>query len=581
MTSNRANRFSRTVISLGLALLLFVLPACNNTPAESSDPDSSTPGSDTSATTSTTEASGTTSGTESTAPSGSTGTQGTTSGSTGSTVKPTTSKTTKKTTTATTQKEEDVMCTDYDYRNDKFYKKDKYYISWINTWYGSTESWFNVQDRHSKYTAKLKVNGEYVTPDNNLQPVREEIFKQAKEAKIDALFMDLTNGYSGWTKASKAYQKMCYENGMKFGVATHPRIENGVSNIETICEYTWKSYAGPGEAIHSSAYFYKEGKPLMVLYCTWQEFQAALRATGKYTSRFAFTWASGEDSKTDKWGWQLEAQDGPQLSSDSMFVTCSISWNSPNGSKDSWRKSLAFFDFCFLAAKEANPKYTIVGMIDDTHERNGWMKMDTTNVVYTVPKLGDKTVPEICRSLQMRDIYGNISEDAFYNRVKSWINGTVKPYHTGGLIADGAYTLTNVASNKKFGTDRPASGANRIPSTDVGGTFQPGNVLTPMESYYWFYHLGNNEYRVIKLSSGLALQNGDNDKLVQLYMDTSAEQRWILKKNADGTFQILNKKTGKAITDAGKSADIVLTAANSGDQNQLWKIEPVAGRTFG
>ncbi len=580
MTPNRKHHYSRTVTALLLALLLFLLPACGDKPAESSTPDSSVPGGDTSSstTTSATEGDGTTGSSESGTSGSESGTTSATTGKSESTAQPTSSKTTEKPTTSTTQKEEDLMCTDYNYKNDKFYKKDKYYISWINTWYGSTESWFNAADRHSPYTAKLKVNGEYVTPDNNKQAVREEIFKQAKEAKIDALFMDLTNGYSGWGKASKSYQKMCYENGMKFGVAVHPRIENGVSNIETICEFTWKNYAGPGEAVHSGAYFYKEGKPLMVLYCTWQEFQAATKATGNYTSRFTFTWASGEDSKTDKWGWQIVAQDGPMLSSDSMFVTCSISWNSPYGSKDSWRKSLAFFDFCFLAAKEANPKYTIVGMIDDTHERNGWMKMDTSKVVFSIPKLGDTTEPTLCPPLQMRDIYGNISEDAFYNRVKSWINGTVKPYHTGGPIADGAYTLTNVSSGKKFGTDRPAAGADRYPSTDVGGTFQRGNVLSAMEGYYWFYYLGNNEYRVIKLSSGLSLQPNDN-KLVQLYTENVEEQRWIVKKASDGSFQIINKKTGQAICDSS-NGNILLTASNAGDQTQLWKIEPVAGRTF-
>lgn len=581
----RTKALWQTTLSMALALLLFLLPACQNQPAGPSDAENSLSESsarsdaenqtDTDISASGTSSAGSngeeTSNTMNNAADKTTGGQNTASDS----------KAPAKQTTGTTKTSaaDDPYGASYDYTKDTFYKRSKFYSTWINTWYGSTESWY-INDKLSPYTAKLKVNGTYVTPDNDKQAHREEIFRQAKEAGIDTLIMDLTNGYNGWSKASKSYQQMCYSNSMKFAVAVHPRITNGVSDIETICEFTWKNYAGPGQALYAPSYFYKDGKPLMVLYCTYDEFKAAVNAKTTYQSRFTFTWASGEDSKTDKWGWQLEAQDGPQLSSDSMFVTCSINWNSPNGSKDSWRKSLAFLDFCFLAAKEANPKYTIVGMIDDTHERNGWMKMDTTNVVFSIPTVGDNTVPEICHAQQMRDIYGDISETAYYNRVKSWLNGTVKPYHTGGPIADGAYTLTNAGNGKRFGVDRPAPGAERLSSTDVGIAFERDNNTSSMEGYYWFYYLGNNEYRIIKLSSGLSLQPKD-DKLIQVYDENRDDQRWILKKGSDGTYQIVNKSTGKAICDTNGSDKTITLAAPNSAQTQQWKIEPVANRTFG
>ena len=588
MMLSRKKALWRTVLSLTLALLLCMLPACQNEPAESSDAESIL--TESSVESDLESSADTESSAPDEQPSESSGEETTTTmgNATDNTTNKTPAKqstTTKASTTTTTKTTAsttaaDLKGTNYNYAKDSFYKKDKFYSSWINIWYGSTENWY-INDQNSPYTAKLKVNGSYVTPDNYKQAHREEIFNQAKEAGIDTLIMDLTNGYSGWGKSSKSYQQMCYNNGMKFAVAVHPRITNGVSDIEKICENTWNYYAGPGEALYASSYFYKDGKPLMVLYCTYNEYTAAVNSKAEYQSRFTFVWASGEDSKADKWGWQLEAQDGPQLSSDSMFVTCSINWNSPNGSKDSWRKSLAYLDFCFLAAKEADPKFTIVGMIDDLHERNGWMKMDTTNVVYEIPKVGSTTVPETCRALQMRNIYGDISEDAFYNRVKSWLDGTVKPYHTGGPIADGAYTLTNVGNGKMFGVDRPAPGATRLPSTDVGIAFERGNYITAMETYYWFYYLGNNEYRVIKLSSGLSLLP-KNGELIQDYMENVQEQRWILKKTSGGAYQIINKATGEAICDAnGSNMTITLAASNGSDATQQWKIEPVANRTFG
>ena len=101
-----------------------------------------------------------------------------------------------------------------------------------------------------------------------------------------------------------------------------------------------------------------------------------------------------------------------------------------------------------------------------------------------------------------------------------------------------------------------------------------------MEGYYWFYYLGNNEYRIIKLSSGLSLQPKD-DKLIQVYDENRDDQRWILKKGSDGTYQIVNKSTGKAICDTNGSDKTITLAAPNSAQTQQWKIEPVANRTFG
>ena len=462
----------------------------------------------------------------------------------------------------------------YMWNEDAFYEKNQIVATWVNVWYGSTEGWYRIKDAESEYVAKIKVNGTYVTPNNNDADYRQEIFNQASEAGIDALLMDLTNGYRGWTNASKDYQRLCYENGKKFSVAVHPREEG---DIETYCKFIWDTYAGPGAARYSSAFLYKDGKPVIVLYCTIPEYNLAVKATGEYRDRFTLVWASGEDSKIDKWGWQIVPTDGPMLSSDSMFVTDSICWNSPNVSRDAWRKSLAMLDFCFLAAKEAGPKYLIVGMIDDIHERNAWFKADTSQVVYDIPVYGSDEVPEYCRALQMRDIFGVLSEDVYFNRVKDWIAGEATAFVSGGLIPDGAYTITNVEDGAKFGVVRPAKLTE--PATDVSAVFRRNyNVSTDMETYYWFYYLGNDEYRITKLTSGLSLVD-KNGSLIQEYDSTASAQRWTLRKLDDGSFMLINKSTGKAITNqTANNQTITLNTVDESNPAQCWNLTPVENR---
>ena len=463
---------------------------------------------------------------------------------------------------------------DYDADSDAFYDKKEHYITWLNVWNGSSEYWWAQRAAtNSYYGTKVLVDGEYVCFDSMNEKHRLAMFQQAKDAGIDVLVMDLTNGHSGWGTPSKGYQKLCFENNMKFAAAVHP---TSAQHMEEICAFIWKSYAAPGTALYSSAYMYKNGKPVLVLYCSPGEFEAASASTGEYRQKFEVVWASGEDSKADKWGWQIVPQDGPMLSGDSMFVTPSIAWNSPQGSAGSWRKSLAMLDFCFLARNEAKPTYTIVGSIDDMSERNGWAIMDTTNAVQqSQDGPGKPVVESMGDGLQMRDINGNISFDAYYNRVKSWIAGEAKAYNAGGVIPDGAYTITGASSGKQFGVIRPKVRSEN----DIGAAFvQDTYLYTDMESYYWFYHLGNDEYRIVKLTSGLSLQPG-GEELIQQWTDAVEEQRWLIKKLDNGSYTLVNKKTGQAIADAAQTqGNIRVLPADAGSAQQQWRLEPVANR---
>ena len=177
--------------------------------------------------------------------------------------------------------------------------------------------------------------------------------------------------------------------------------------------------------------------------------------------------------------------------------------------------------------------------------------------------------------LQMRDINGNISFDAYYNRVKSWIAGEAGAYNPGGVIPDGAYTITGVSSGKQFGVIRPKVRSEN----DIGAAFvQDTYLYTDMESYYWFYHLGNDEYRIVKLTSGLSLQPG-GEELIQQWTDAVEEQRWLIKKLDNGSYTLVNKKTGQAIADAAQTqGNIRVLPADAGSAQQQWRLEPVANR---
>lgn len=435
---------------------------------------------------------------------------------------------------------------------------DTMYVTWLNVWYGSTESWFgnvpadqNDRLKSSSYVYTVFGSTKKLLDANNAG-MRNYVFNYCKGAGVQALVMDLTNGYTGWGAACLHYEKLCFENYMYFTVATHPKT---AGDLEDICRVIYQHYI---QNAWGDCFLYKDGKPMIVLYCTDVEWKnSALGTLGEFSSKFNFSWASGEDSASDKWGWQLDPTIGPVPSSDSMFLTSSTVWNSPSVNDDSWRKSLAMLDFCFLAQRQAQPAYTIVGSIDDPCERNNWIVADTSS---------DKVI----NGLKMKDVFGNVSEDVYYNRVRDWINGGAEAFVPGGLIPDGAYTVTGTVSGDMFGVRRPTAGK----ADDIGSGFIRGKYLSSkMETYYWFYHVGNNYYRIVKLSSGLSLTSSDGF-LTQNWDEADDAQFWLLTQSSDGSFTFTNKATGQKLTDAEKAGG-KLTLSEGGS---AWTLTPVVNR---
>lgn len=468
--------------------------------------------------------------------------------------------------------EEDVSDMLYDPSKDNFYNQDTIYATWINVYSGSTEIWWKVWNDGETGVSGQKqlINGTYQSIDNNNPEHRQAVFEYTRDAGIDALIMDLTNGASKWLDACKDYQRMCHENGMKFATAI-----NGSGKLESLCGVIWNQFANPEKSEYADSYLYKNGKPLIVLYCVRADFEAALQMESELVQKFEFVWASGEDSEVNKWGWQLEPTVGPIPSADSVFVTPAVKWYPfvPDGTSDSWRRSLAMLDFTFLAAQEQNAKYVIVGSFDDIGERNGWSINDTANAFYQWPMAGPFDNLIFARGLQNRNINGALDSEVYYSRVKDWLSGEAKAFHPGGILADGAYTITGY-SGRMFGANRPVG-----EDVDLEAPIKSGfQVDTAMETYYWFYHLGDNRYRIIKLSSNLSLQAGATG-LIQNWDDALESQVWTALPQENGTYLLINEATEQAMCDpAEQDAQITLETPEVSDVNQQWVVTPVQNR---
>jgi len=305
------------------------------------------------------------------------------------------------------------------------------------------------------------------------------------------------------------------ELGLEFAVSFN---HNGsVEYCEEQAQRTIELFCGEN-AQCSSCYAFKDGKPLIVAYVTREWFETVAKSDSKYLEMFTIEWASGEDSDINKWGWQVEPFVGPMSSTDSMFITPSIKWAIND---EVWRKSLAWMDFCFYKAEKMGAAYRIVGSFDDIQERNCWYVADTSKCQ---------------RGEQMRDIFGVISTDAYYKRVEEWIKG--KPTKIeGGMISDGVYRIAC------------PNGTNRLTVSNynarVGVPIVTELAFAGVNLNFCFYHLGNGVYRIVKLNSGLSLQ--DNGELItQEWDDNIDSQKFIIEKN-DKYFAFKNIATNNYI----------------------------------
>jgi len=435
------------------------------------------------------------------------------------------------------------------------YRKPVIYATWIMIWIGATEKWWKPEDYKGcrvEYPEGLSAKKSI---DWNDPVLRNYYLEQIRDAGIDVIVIDFTNGFR-WEKAARDVQKFCYENNMKMCIAFNPQ---GGSSMESACGMVWKTYADPAVQ-YSEAYFLRDGKPLCVVY-TWRSgYAASVVQAGPKRGKFSTVWASGEDGADNKWGWQLEPWELARPSSDSVFVNSAIKWNSPRGSSETWRKSLAALDYNMLMAKRSRAQYVIAGSYDDMQERNSWIRADTAGAD---------------RGAQMRDIHGNVDKDVYYDRVKSWIKGDAPVFVKGGMIKDGAYRMINAATGLGFSSVTPTPHKSEDLGAPLLQRASNHRYLGAIECYYWFYHLGNNDFRIVHLSSALSLADAGGS-VKQVWDDVLLNQRWKIEC-AGENYLFVNKATGKALGAPSDKPDveIVTWVKNRADQRQHWVLTPV------
>jgi hypothetical protein len=426
------------------------------------------------------------------------------------------------------------------------------YGTWIMIWNGSTESWFNPEQYHG---ATMWVNNTWKATNWNDNAQVDEFILNMKNAGVKLIICDLTNGFR-WINKVKYIQEVCAKYDMKVCVAEN--YGGKFSTFENDAKSIYNNLAGP-DAPNRESYFHKDGKPFIVCYCTKSNYDALVNYNSEMRNYFTIGWSSGENSMADKWGWQLEPKVGAVPSDKVMFVSPALKWAS--GRPELWRKSLAWLDYNFTLVRQNNPEYVIVGSYDDIHERNGWLIVNTIN-----------SIP----GKQFRDIYGAVSTNAYYNRVKEWMSNDPVSSVPGGLLKDGCYMLKNKKS-KLYLQIRNGNGT-------AGSVLEQSSVaLYPLNQYFWFYHLGNNRYRIIPLTTGLSLSpvgasSKEDIAIEQQWDDDVPNQKWNLEKTSTGTFLIQNEKTShylsvkSASTQSG--SDIIQSQKTEGD-HQLWNVEVV------
>ena len=414
----------------------------------------------------------------------------------------------------------------YDITKDGFYKMNNYYATWLNVWNDANFSINTTDSRGVTY----KVNDKWGSINMGNATCVNQIMTEVKAAGINIIVCDLTNGATRWVENCRIILKFCYENNMKMCVAINAA---NPEEFEKSSTFIYNTYV-KDTAAWSSAYFYTNNKPFIVYYTAKKNYDALMaNNTEGFRSKFETRWASGEDSLINKWGWQLESFVGAMPSQESMFVTPSICRHRKDG-VENWRKHLSWLDYSFAIAKQSNPKFTIVGSYDDAYERNGWMLCDTSKAINPKIKYEKETDSFPFLDVLQKDIYGKISITAYYDRVKEWIAGKAKPFQPEGMILDGAYR-TVAPDQTALTTNGISPNLSIVPTSDKG-----------IESYIWFYHLGNNEYRMVRLGSGLSFEY-QNDKIIATYDTENSNQRWKAEKSGSG-YKFINVGSNNALS---------------------------------
>ncbi len=392
-------------------------------------------------------------------------------------------------------------------------KENTIYGTWVNVWVSSSESWW--KEEHSCGLQTLHADGTWKGIDWNNWSYRQTVYENIKNAGVDFIIADNTNGLMHKTDALIADLER--ENiDLKFCVAYSAHLLKDESALNWLDKVS-----------KNPRYFKIDDKPVVACYVAKEEwFSNFVGSQDPILKNFYRLWASGEDTYKNKCGWQVEPEDG--IAPESNFVTFATPsvWHK-YGNPSYWSKSIAMLDYTFWQTRVCAPQYVVAASYDDYIERNGWLPLKTENPVLDGPDL-PKITP--LSGIQMFDPWsGGIADPyLFYNRMKAWIKGEELHHIPGGVLSDGIYRIKKV-NGDYLQTTLDYEHQNTVLGRASSQTFDK----------FVFYHLGSDKYRIVNVYTGKPLKSVDgtilsadwtsaDDGVFQLVLDDGV-QEWELE----------------------------------------------------
>lgn len=350
------------------------------------------------------------------------------------------------------------------------------HATWINIWRSSSVSTYDDISVHGLKVPRSDLQEGWGAIDWNNATWRQWAYSGMSLAGVDFVITDNTNGYI--SKTELIFAEMA-STGMKLCIAFSDGELESTSLLNRALLMAGKSH-----------YYKIDGKPVLVCYVGKEQWDNTYKDTkNPLLLQFYRVWASGEESGADKWGWQLEPQDGP-INGDFMFVTPSVKHiGSQNVVESVWGGSVAMLDYSFSKAISNKPKVIIAGSFDDLWERNGWLPINTEGAVTD----GNGKYTPVTGTQIFSPITGGVADPYyFYNRVTQWIRNGYPDVLTGGSIADGIYRIKNRGTGDYMQTNS---------DYDINSV-KGGVISTQTYDKFILYHIGNNEYRIANVYSG-------------------------------------------------------------------------------
>lgn len=431
------------------------------------------------------------------------------------------------------------------------------YGTWLNVWFSSSESWWKSDNYYGQTT--IMPNNTWSAPDWNNAEWRKMVYIDLKNAGINFIVTDNTNGL--YNKSDLVFDDINTQNiDLNYCVAFSSRELSSATDMDWLLN-----------RMKDNKYLRIDGKPVLVCYVTKSDWITKFqKLTNLYAdnvtklSQFYRVWASGENSGAEKWGWQLEPQDGLISSKVGSFVTNSVNHEEVTSVSTTsyWSMSSAIGDYTFWQARMNPSNYVIVGSYDDLSERNGWMPMQTVAAMSDGNKKFNPTT-----GIQLFNTKTGKPDDPYFlrNRTENWIKGKSLTLVSGGNIPDGIYSICNVSHSKYISANTNIKQKEIMLADDNSQT----------HNKFVIYHVGNNQYRIVNVFSGFPLMSkseiisadvwtGTNSELFE-FQDSNekTEHDWILipigtfEQNAQSKTVKIKSTESKKLLKVGNS-NIVL-----------------------